>query len=726
MPKEALTHDCALKLVCAVCVNQRGVKARRSVSEKDEERIQRFVFAGYRRGSPSSPQGLCESCHRLLIRKEKSEESTVKFLLPDDYYCELPHFTRKKAQETCQCRWCVLARMDAVQLQSFKKRIREENNTKPVISRMCHSCGKGVPVTQKSHSCKSSDLNIVQNMLKLVPAGLKGKLAHSLLRELQEEQNDVGATVQLPPANGGRNLVVHLGKEAGHSGQMKPMTHDEMIKSSAKIHNSGAQLLSQAADLRAKWGRKCVQPGLQAAIPIHNNRLNGYFDVQEMPFIEGNLVDMKPVWFCTDTVALIQEVKRLRNLVGVETENLLQGDTGQGWTKICLSIIKKSDLEHEPAGVRLPAAGLYCMEEEEEEENLPGPSKRAKRRTRAEGVSGGQGFKDWGSRKMLLVAVVKKVTENHENIKILFDAIQSDSFSFKLTGDFAFMSPAVGCAKGCGSSNPCLICDAQRTKQGGTKPRWVNLEQANLRTLGDQYNNYNKWFAEGSKSSAAATRKWKSVCGQPLLSLTQGRNDTDLILQLVVPGPLHVYLGFNEIVNYAEKTGVPNIKELFSQVAGVQVHMYMGKVGNYEGPMICKIFRHLKELRPHLMGNPESELYFATFVAFHEVSQTLLSQANLQVDWREKLHKLCSLIHQLNISFGMPVTPKLHILTIHIEQWVDLFKRALGREGEQGGEAAHHIWRRLLETLGEPKTKQGPIYEQFIRKALLIFNSNNV
>ena len=48
MPGDALIHDNALKLVCAVCVNKRGVKASGTVSEKDEERIQRFVFAGYR------------------------------------------------------------------------------------------------------------------------------------------------------------------------------------------------------------------------------------------------------------------------------------------------------------------------------------------------------------------------------------------------------------------------------------------------------------------------------------------------------------------------------------------------------------------------------------------------------------------------------------------------------------------------------------------------------
>ena len=56
------------------------------------------------------------------------------------------------------------------------------------------------------------------------------------------------------------------------------------------------------------------------------------------------------------------------------------------------------------------------------------------------------------------------------------------------------------------------------------------------------------------------------------------------------------------------------------------------------------------------------------------------------------------------------MTPKLHILTTHIAQWVDLFHRSLGREGEQGREAVYHIWLRLLKTLGEPKKKEGLFY----------------
>ena len=66
-----LSHEDALKLVCAVCCNLRGKKPTRGVSDQEEKNIQPFVFLGYSRGSPFYPQGLCNGCQKALQRKLK-------------------------------------------------------------------------------------------------------------------------------------------------------------------------------------------------------------------------------------------------------------------------------------------------------------------------------------------------------------------------------------------------------------------------------------------------------------------------------------------------------------------------------------------------------------------------------------------------------------------------------------------------------------------------------
>ena len=45
---------------------------------------------------------------------------------------------------------------------------------------------------------------------------------------------------------------------------------------------------------------------------------------------------------------------------------------------------------------------------------------------------------------------------------------------------------------------------------------------------------------------------------------------------------------------------------------------------------------------------------------------------------------------------GMPITHKFHVLTVHVEQWIDRNRRALGKESESPGEALHP----LLEEVG--------------------------
>ena len=72
---------------------------------------------------------------------------------------------------------------------------------------MCNQCGIGIPISQKKHSCPTTDKKTVENMLANIPSNLKGKLAHSLVKEMQLEQKEEekqSTVVNLPPAEGGK------------------------------------------------------------------------------------------------------------------------------------------------------------------------------------------------------------------------------------------------------------------------------------------------------------------------------------------------------------------------------------------------------------------------------------------------------------------------------------------------------------------------------------------
>ena len=74
----------------------------------------------------------------------------------------------------------------------------------------------------------------------------------------------------------------------------------------------------------------------------------------------------------------------------------------------------------------------------------------------------------------------------------------------------------------------------------------------------------------------------------------------------------------------------------------------------------------------------------------------------------------------------MALTPKLHVLSVHVEEWIDRHGRSMGMEGEAGGESMHHIWKRVIESQGEVKDKNSPAYTKVTLNSLLKLNADNV
>ena len=225
---------------------------------------------------------------------------------------------------------------------------------------------------------------------------------------------------------------------------------------------------------------------------------------------------------------------------------------------------------------------------------------------------------------------------------------------------------------------------------------------------------------DGEKISAAGTKKWDSICSQPLLPLGDSGEYNDFLLKLIVPGPVHLFPSCNELLNFLVKTQMPELKQLLAALIGVKVHEYQGKIGNYQGPEIHKILRNL------YMMDTKRIMFYHTLSAFKEVAHSVFS-TELTADWRERLHDLKLWVSRLASDQDMPVTPKLHVLIFHVDQYVDITGRLLGKEGEAPGEAIHHVWRRLLSNLGDPpKDNKSEAFVQFIFRAMLIFNANNI
>ena len=583
----------------------------------------------------------------------------------------------------------------------------------PDVTYICGSCGRGVLATASSHKCNVSEQARVQALMMSLPDEVKGKLTVALLREQQDGEGS--STISLPQPQGGKLLEVTVGR-LPDSPEVKQLSLIEVQVIAGKAHLTGEQQESVVADLRCKFGRKVVESGLQKAIPAHNRKYSEFFTVEEKEFRDkDNNILKKNLYFCHSPKEFFAMVDRKRGREGEDQITLIQGDTGQGFLKVSVSRIKKEELE-KTSYTREVGPGLFYEETEAEQSKST-----RKRRTRQEGVSGGKEFHDWGVRKMLILAIVRKIPENAHNLQLIFAALKLCELHFKLTGDFSFFMPCFGLCKGCGAANPCPLCDQERSKVGGGKARWVEGE-VSLRSFQSLCQNHQGWVEGGRKSSAAQTKKWKSVTGEVLV---KGAGDTEdmLIMDKIIPGPLHLYLSANEVINFCEGSDWKEIKAVLEEKCGVQVHEYMGKAGNYEGPELRKILRKLEILKDEMLNHPRN-LYYDVLVAFRQVSESVFS-TQLDPRWRDHLHTLRAALHTLTISQGMPLTPKLHVLVHHVEQWIDRNGRSLGKEGEASGEALHHTFKLMLEGQGEVKVKESDSDIKVIFSTLLRFNANN-
>ena len=118
------------------------------------------------------------------------------------------------------------------------------------------------------------------------------------------------------------------------------------------------------------------------------------------------------------------------------------------------------------------------------------------------------------------------------------------------------------------------------------------------------------------------------------------------------------------------------------------VHVYMGKIKNYEGPNIRKLSQKLEILKRYMINVKEP--YYNALVSFKQVSE-LVFRTKLHPILREHLHYLKDVIHILFSSQGMSLSPKLHVLTMHVKQWIDRNGLAMDKEGKSSGEDLHHI-----------------------------------
>lgn len=679
-----MSHDAARALVCAVCTNEWGEKAIRKVKEKEEDQI-RNLIPDYSSIDPKFPSGICKKCVFDLRSMEQGKK--VDLLLPEDYTCTVPRETRATANLVCTCRWCYLGRLSGPSFLQWQRSKKARGVERQKVVRLCPSCYLGV-VEGKTHTCQASTMEVVENLVEVLPEEVTAKLAHNYLARQVDSGGDQ-QNVLLPPSAGGHPLPVTLGHQEGLQPSMEQLTHQDVLRMRAQAGISSNQMKTILADLRAKLGRGLVEPGIREASSLHNSQYSEFFTakMEEFKDKDGHVVQ-KPFIFCSKYPEFLAKVEENRGVR--RNRRKLGGDSGKGFYKLAVTVYDDDASQEEKV-------------------------KKA-RRSREQGITGGE-MEVTGQSMILLLAAVPGIPETSYNIWVVLQAVGVNSLSYKITGDLKFLMPCFGLMS-CSSLHPCLFCTSRRQKGKWEEGKMV------LRTMGRLQEKYEAWVAAGSRYTTAFTSRYESTVG-PVLVKSQGDTPDTMVLSKVGMPSVHLLLAVNDIlrphmVNFFG--GEEDLMELLRVEVGVVPHSYQGAEGAFEGPQCSKILDRLAVLEPHLQDT-EGILFFNLLSSFAKVKKEVFG-ARLGEDWEATMATFTEDLNLAHLCVGLPITPKLHIIQQHVAQVVRETGRGLGRENEAAVEALHSTFQKVW-ALYTVKDEASPFYLQQLLRAVLRTNADN-
>ena len=126
-------------------------------------------------------------------------------------------------------------------------------------------------------------------------------------------------------------------------------------------------------------------------------------------------------------------------------------------------------------------------------------------------------------------------------------------------------------------------------------------------------------------------------------------------------------------------------------------HSYQGKEGAFAGPECAKFLNNLERFKQRLVASDDLLLFYNFFCAFKNLKDGTFGTI-LAENWQELCEEFRSSLLILNSSMGVPITPKLHVMATHIQEWLATHRRALGDDSEQALESSHRIFSKVWES----------------------------
>ena len=453
----------------------------------------------------------------------------------------------------------------------------------------------------------------------------------------------------------------------------------EDIKVMRKNNNlTTRQTIGLTQDMRQLSGSsRTVESYIEKSLTEQNHVLDKYFTHENMLFLEEDKTKKTSRKFFEQTV-IVSDLKGLIDNVlekrGLERENALIRiglDGGGGFMKICSSIFD----------VEAPYSSTL-------------QSGQAVKK-----------FKDSGVKKVIILGIAQGVQENYVNLKKLWINIGLDKldYDFTIATDLKLANIMLG-MQNHSSTHPCCWCDIDKN----------NLDKkGNLRTIASLYELFADYYDATLKSKTKVKSKdFGNVIHCPLIDLP----DNEIPVYEKVPPPeLHLMMGtVNHVLAQLENVW-PGVQGWY-QAINIKKSDYHG--GCLEGNDCRKVLRKvesLKERCPDHLG-----VYVTVLKLFDTVVKDCFG-SDLSKNYRKSIKNFSIAYRQLGIS----ITPKVHAVLFHVEDFCEFTGKGLGPWSEQTSESLHQefskCWKKFFV-----KSTDNPVYPERFLAAVQHFNSLNI
>ena len=221
-------------------------------------------------------------------------------------------------------------------------------------------------------------------------------------------------------------------------------------------------------------------------------------------------------------------------------------------------------------------------------------------------------------------------------------------------------------------------------------------------------------FFEARADRSAATDYGNVI--HPTMFASDDIDESTLILLLVPPPELHLLIGpVNTLYEELSKVWVGS--ENWIKKINIKREEYHG--GSFNGNDSRKLLKNVGILKELLLPS-QCKLFIEAFESFNDVVTACYGK-HLSLDYKDKIKKFRACYKKLNID----VTPKIHAVFYHIEEFCEIVKMPLGPFSEQTAESLHSDFKAIWKNYKVRDTGHDE-YSKRLLESVIAYNSGHL